>query len=62
MSEYKKMQAHGLKVCQTHITFWPGHISPVGDGTMKIYIPDIRKRNRADCQNALPCRGDAFLF
>ena len=29
----KTISAAGLKVCQTHLTYYPGHIKPIGNGT-----------------------------
>ena len=33
--KYQKIKSYGLKVCQTHLTYYPGHLAPIGDGTYK---------------------------
>ena len=33
----EKIKSYGLKVCQTHLTYYPGHLEPIGDGTYKAF-------------------------
>ena len=37
MDRYKQMTDEGLRVCQTHLTYYPGHIPPLGDGSYKSF-------------------------
>ncbi|MBQ8509338.1 MAG: sugar phosphate isomerase/epimerase [Clostridia bacterium] len=37
LARFERLKAQNLAVCQTHLTFWPGHIPPVGDGTYEDY-------------------------
>lgn len=33
MEQYRTLRSLGLQVGQTHLTYWPAHIPPVGDGS-----------------------------
>lgn len=33
MGQYRTLRSLGLQVGQTHLTYWPAHIPPVGDGS-----------------------------
>lgn len=35
--KYKSIKNHGLKVCQTHLAYHPGHIPHIGDGSYKAF-------------------------
>lgn len=37
MARYAKVRAAGLAVCQTHLTYQPSHIPPIGDGSYADY-------------------------
>lgn len=37
LKKYKAINDAGLKICQTHLTFYPGHLEPLGDGSYKAY-------------------------
>ena len=37
MKKYKQIIGVGLKVCQTHLTYYPVHLSPIGDGSYKAF-------------------------
>ena len=37
MENYKHISNVGLKVCQTHLTYYPGHYPPLGDGSYKAF-------------------------
>ncbi len=37
IEKYKQISDAGLKVCQTHLTYYPGHLPPLGDGSYKAF-------------------------
>ncbi len=37
IEKYKQISGAGLKVCQTHLTYYPGHLPPLGDGSYKAF-------------------------
>ena len=47
MKRYSKLFESGLKVLQTHLTYYPGHLAPLGNGTYEEYeayfLPVLQK-------------------
>ena len=37
LSKFKKIDELGLKVAQTHLTYYPGRLKPIGDGSYEAY-------------------------
>ena len=37
MEKYQRAYDAGLKVCQTHLTYYPGHLPPLGDGSYEAF-------------------------
>ena len=37
LEKYKKISDAGLKVCQTHLTYYPAHFPPLEDGSYRAY-------------------------
>ena len=35
--KYEKIREAGLSVCQTHLTYYPGHLPPLGDGSYEAF-------------------------
>ena len=47
MQKYQAIQAAGFKVCQPHLTYYSGHLPPLGDGTYEAFeaymLPILQK-------------------
>ena len=42
--KYEKIREAGLSVCQTHLTYYPGHLPPIGDGS---YEADVKRYDQS---------------
>ena len=47
MQKYQTIHSAGFKVCQTHLTYYPGHLPPLGDGSYEAFeeymLPILQK-------------------
>ena len=61
LMRYKTIRDAGLEVCQTHLTYYPGHLEPIGDGSYKdfeeyflpIFIREIELTAKLGCSVAV---------
>ena len=61
LMKYKMIRTAGLEVCQTHLTYYPGHLKPIGDGSYKdfeeyllpIILREIELTAKLDCTVAV---------
>ena len=59
--KYQLIKNAGLKMCQTHLTYYPGHLKPLGNGTYKDYedymlpmfIKEIEFASYMNCRTAV---------
>ena len=54
----KIIEGAGLKICQTHLTYYPGHLPPIGNGTYQDYEAYMLKILKKEIQltNVLGCK------
>lgn len=58
LEKSKKILDAGLKVCQTHLTYYPGHLEPIGNGTyeefedymLPILVKEIKLTKLMNCK------------
>ncbi len=58
---YQTIREAGLAVSQVHLTYYPGHLPPIGDGgygdfaayMLPIFIKEIEVTAKMDCRNAV---------
>ena len=61
MEKYKHITDADLRVCQTHLTYYPGHYPPLGDGSYKafedymlpIFAREIELVSKMNCKIAV---------
>lgn len=59
--KYELIKESGLKLCQTHLTYYPGHLGKLGEGTYKDYedymlpmlIKEIEFASYMNCRTAI---------
>lgn len=58
LKKSRRISSAGLKVCQTHLTYYPGHIKPIGNGTyekfedymLPIFLKEIKLTKLMNCK------------
>lgn len=61
LMKYRMLRAAGLEVCQTHLTYYPGHFKPIGDGSyenfeeylLPVILREIELTAKLDCKVAV---------